>query len=298
MRFVTAGEIVNKARGQGYAVPALNANGATYDIARAALEAAQETGSPLILQSYEPNLEYRGAEYFVRMTALLCDELNITVPVALQLDHGHSLESTVKVMQAGFTSVMFDASHDLLEDNIRKTLEVVKIAKIMKCSVEAEVGYVKGNEPTKEKLVGRIAVPERPLIPPAKTNIEEAKRFVKSVPVDMLAVSVGTTHGVYEKQDGIDFYLLKKLSREINVPLVQHGTCGISLEDISKLVACGMSKVNFGEAFRFKYIEYFNELTDNMEHQWHAWRIMREIKNRLKTDMTEIIKALGADGKA
>ena len=298
MRFVTASKIVNDAHAKGYAVPALNANGSTYDIARAALEAAQETGSPLILQSYEPNLEYRGAEYFVKMTAMLCDELGITVPVALQLDHGHSLNSTVKVMKAGFTSVMFDASHDPLEENIKKTLEVIKIAGIMGCSVEAEVGYVKGNEPTKEKQIGRIAVPEKPLIPPAKTDIDEAKRFVEFAPVDMLAVSVGTTHGVYKTQDGIDFDLLRKLRHEIDVPLVQHGTCGISLENISKLVKYGMSKVNFGEPFRFKYIEYFNELTDNMEHQWHAWKIMREIKNRLKADMIEIIIALGAAGKA
>ncbi len=84
------------------------------------------------------------------------------------------------------------------EDNIRKTLEVIKIAKIMGCSVEAEVGYVKGNEPTKEKQIGRIAVPERPFIPPVETNIDEAKKFVKFVPVDMLAASVGTTHGVYD----------------------------------------------------------------------------------------------------
>ncbi len=298
MRFVSATRMVNAARENGYAVPALNANGATYDIARAALEAAQATGSPLILQSYEPNLEYRGAEYFVKMAAMLCGELEITVPVALQLDHGHSLESTVSVMKAGFTSVMFDASHDPLAENIAKTLEVVKIAKILGCSVEAEVGYVKGNEPSKEKKIGRIAVPERPLIPPAKTDITEAKEFVAAVPVDMLAVSVGTTHGVYEKQDGIDFELLKKLREEIDVPLVQHGTCGISLEDVTRLVQCGMSKVNFGEPFRFNYIKYFNELTDSMEHLWHAWRIMREVKERLKADMIEIIEALGSAGKA
>ena len=298
MRFVSATQMVNAARKNGYAVPALNANGATYDIARAALEAAQATGSPLILQSYEPNLEYRGAEYFVKMAAMLCDELEITVPVALQLDHGHSLESTVSVMKAGFTSVMFDASHDPLAENIAKTLEVVKIAKILGCSVEAEVGYVKGNEPGKEKKIGRIAVPERPLIPPAKTDIAEAKEFVAAVPVDMLAVSVGTTHGVYEKQDGIDFELLKKLREEIDVPLVQHGTCGISLDDVTRLVRCGMSKVNFGEPFRFNYIKYFNELTDSMEHLWHAWRIMREVKDRLKADMIEIINALGSAGKA
>jgi ketose-bisphosphate aldolase len=297
MKFVSAKLLVDAARKGGYAVPALNANGATYDIARAALEAAQETCSPLILQSYEPNLEYRGFEYFVKMAEHLGDELNVTVPVALQLDHGHSLASTVKAMNAGFTSVMFDASHELLEENIRKTRQVVEIARITGCSVEAEVGYVKGNEPQKEKLIGRIPVPEKPSLPPAKTNISEAKRFVEAVPVDMLAVSVGTTHGVYEKQTGIDFELLSKLRQEIDLPLVQHGTCGISLEDVTKLVKCGISKVNFGEPFRFNYIKYFHELTDSMEHLWHPWKIMREIKCKLKSDMVQIIEALGADGR-
>ena len=150
----------------------------------------------------------------------------------------------------------------------------------------------------KEKLIGRIPVAEKPLIPPAKTDVEEAKRFVNEVDVDMLAVSVGTTHGVYQKQTEIDFELLKELRSAINVPLVQHGTCGIAMEDVSRLVRYGMNKVNFGEAFRFNYIRYFNELTDTMEHQWHAWRIMREVKNRLKEDMKEIIRAVGGEGRA
>ena len=298
MRFVKAGKIVKAAQAAGYAIPALNANGATYDIARAALEAAQEMQAPLIVQSYEPNLDYRGFEYFVKMTDVLCDKLEITVPVALQLDHGHSFKSTLTAMKAGFTSVMFDASHDPLDENISKTLKVIEAAKIIGCSVEAEIGYVKGNEAKKERQIGKIPVPEKPVVSPAKTLVSEAKQFVAAAPVDMLAVSAGTTHGVYLKQDNIDFELLKELRSEIETPLVQHGTCGISLEDISKLVKCGMSKVNFGEPFRYKYIEYFNELTDSMEHQWHAWKIMREIKDLLKRDMIEIIKALGADGKA
>ncbi len=298
MKFVNATAMVQAARNGGYAIPAFNANGATYDIARAALEAAQEMQSPLILQAYEPNLEYRGFKYFVQLAATLCDDLNITVPVALHVDHGHSFDSAVKAMNAGFTSFMFDASHDVLEENIRKTRQVVEVARILGCSVEAEVGYVKGNEPQKEKLTGRIQVPEKPLIPPAKTDILEAKRFVHEVAVDMLAVSVGTAHGVYEKQTDIDFELLRRLRAEIDIPLVQHGTCGISLENLARLVECGMSKVNFGEPFRFNYIKYFNELTDSMEHNWHAWKIMREIKNRLKADMETIITALSADGKA
>ncbi|MCF7849613.1 MAG: class II fructose-bisphosphate aldolase [Kiritimatiellales bacterium] len=298
MKFISAKPLVDAAQAGGYAVPALNANGATYEISRAALEAAQEMRSPLILQAYEPNLEYRGFGYFVKQASTLADELQITVPVALQVDHGHSFESAVKALHAGFTSFMFDASHDPLEENIRKTRQVVEIARILGCSVEAEVGYVSGNEPKKEKLIGCVPVEEKPLVPPAKTSIAEATRFVQAVDVDMLAVSVGTTHGVYQHQTEIDFELLKNLRSKISVPLVQHGTCGISMEDVSKLVECGMSKINFGEAFRFNYIKYFNELTDSMEHLWHAWRIMREVKDRIKTDMKEIIVALGSEGKA
>lgn len=298
MKFVNTKEMLKAAQAGGYAVPALNANGATYDLVRAALEAAQEMNSPLILQAYEPNLEYRGFKHFCDLSNLLADELEITVPVALQVDHGHSFESALVAMKAGFSSFMFDASHDPLEENIAKTQKVVEVAKIYGCSVEAEVGYVKGNEPKTETLVGRIPVEEKPLIPPAKTEVAEAVRFVNEVDVDMLAVSVGTTHGVYQQQTEIDFELLKELRNKIAVPLVQHGTCGISMEDVSKLVGCGMSKVNFGEAFRFNYIKYFNELTDSMEHLWHAWRIMREVKNLIKTDMKEIIAAVGSEGKA
>lgn len=297
MKFANAKPLVLDAQKNGYAVPALNTNGATYDITRAALEAAQATRSPVIIQIYEPNAEYRGYEFFVTQAAFLCDQLGITVPVALQLDHGRSCDSVLRAMQAGLTSVMFDASDAPIDENIARTREVVRIAGALGISVEAEIGYVKGNEPMVEKQIGCAPVPEKPAIPPAKTSADEAIRFARETDVDMLAVAVGTTHGVYEKQTEIDFELLEQLRKAIAVPLVQHGTCGISLDDVSRLAKAGMAKINFGEPFRFNYIKYFNELTDEMEHLWHPWRIMREVKNRLKADMIEIIKACGSDGR-
>jgi fructose-bisphosphate aldolase class II/tagatose 1,6-diphosphate aldolase GatY/KbaY len=298
MIFQNACGIVNAAMKGGYAVPALNTNGGGYDIARAALEACEEMKSPLILQVYEPNCAYRGYDYFVKLADHLCDELGVTVPVVLQVDHGHSFESVVRAMKSGLTSVMFDASHDPLEENIAKTRKVVDVAKVLGVSVEAEVGYVKGNEPKKETLIGRITVQDEPTIPPTKTKIEEAVEFAKNVDIDMLAVSVGTTHGVYKAQTNIDLELLSKIRSSVDVPLVQHGTCGISLEDLSKLAKGGMNKINFGEPFRFNFIRYFNELTDEMEHLWHPWKIMQETKNRIKADMKELIIALGSEGKA
>ena len=116
--------------------------------------------------------------------------------------------------------------------------------------------------------------------------------------VDLLAVAVGTTHGVYQRQRGIDFELVSTLARAVAVPLVMHGTCGVSPEDLARLVRCGMAKINFGEPFRLNYIRYFLDLADTMEHLWHPWKIQQEVKNRLKGDMRTLIEALGADGKA
>ena len=164
--------------------------------------------------------------------------------------------------------------------------------------MEAEIGYVKGNESPSTPQIGRVEVPEHPTTPPAKTTLEEAIQFAQAVDIDMLAVSVGTTHGVYKTQSEIDFDLLAKLREILPVPLVQHGTCGISLDNLSRLAKTGMAKINFGEPFRFNYIRYFNELTDAFEHRWHPWRIQQEVKNRLCKDMIDIICAIGAEGKA
>lgn len=298
MKFQPAKLLVDKAKSESYSVPAFNTNGATYDITRAALEICQEAGSPLIMQVYEPNCAYRGFDYYYNLSNFLCDELSINIPVALQLDHGHSFDSVVKAMKAGFTGVMFDASHEPIDVNIAQTREVMKVARAMGVSVEAEIGYVKGNEKPKQKQIGRVAVPEKPEIEPAKTNLDEAVRFANETNVDMLAVSVGTTHGVYKSQTDIDYDLLKEISSKVSTPLVQHGTCGISIKDLQKLSKSGMSKINFGEPFRFNYIKYFSELTDSIEHFWHPWKIMQNIKELLKEDMKELIKALGSENKA
>lgn len=294
---VSAKPLVLDAQKRRYAVPAFNTNGANYDMTRAALEAAQEMRSPLIIQEYEPNAAYRGFDYLVNQVRLLGEELGITVPVALQLDHGHSFESVMKAMKAGFTSVMIDASHEPVEVNAAITNKVIEVARPLGVSVEAEIGYVKGNEPVKTKQIGRIPVPPKPSAPGVRTRPEEAADFVARADVDMLAVAVGTTHGVYQSQTDIDLDLLKAIRAKVPVPLVQHGTGGISLADLTRLKDAGMAKMNFGEGFRYDYIRHFIDLTDSFEHLWHPWRIMQEVKNRLKETMKEIIKALGADNK-
>ena len=282
MAFIPSKELVLKACEQGYAVPAFNTNGGTYDITRAIIEAAQELRSPMILQTYEPNCAYRGFEYCALQAAHLAKDANI--PIALHLDHGMSLESVMAVVNAGYTSVMIDASHLPIEENIRLTREVIEAVRPLGITVEAEVGHVAGGAHSHGQ--GNT------------TDPQEAVRFVEATGVDMLAVATGTQHGIFEVQDQIDLDLVRELRQKVSVPLVQHGTCGIPLGLVSDLVKAGMAKINFGEPFRANYITYFKEFAETLDHKGHPWKIMQAVKDRLKEDMKAIIRALGSDGKA
>jgi tagatose 1,6-diphosphate aldolase GatY/KbaY len=105
-------------------------------------------------------------------------------------------------------------------------------------------------------------------------------------------------HGIFKEQHGLDFDLISKIHSAVKPPLVQHGTCGISMADISKCVKAGMTKINFGEGLRMNYIRYFNEFSKTLNHEDHVWRIGRAAKDKLKEDIKEIIRAVGSDGKA
>ena len=294
MKLVSALPLVADAHRRRYAVPAFNTNSANYEMTRAALEAAQALRSPLILQEYEPNAAYRGFNYLVMQVTTLMDELDITVPVALHLDHGHSFASVAKAIRAGFSSVMIDASHESIEANAALTNRVIELARPLGISVEAEIGHVHGNEAPAARQIGRIPIPARPAAPAPLTSPEEAADFLARAPVDMLAVAVGTTHGVFQSQTDIAVALIQEIRERVNVPLVQHGTGGISLADLTRLTEAGMAKVNFGEVFRYDYIRHFDAAAESTEHLWHPWRIMREVKDRLRATMEDLIRALGA----
>lgn len=282
MKFYNAKVLAEKARKEGYAVPAFNSNGGTYDIARAAIEAAEEMHSPLILQTYEPNVAYRGFEYCAMQAAHLAEE--VTIPIALHLDHGMSLTSVLRAVKAGYSSVMIDGSHLPLDENIALANQVIAAVRPLGITVEAEVGHVSGGVHSS----GHGGC----------TDPAEALRFVEATGVDMLAVANGTQHGIFDIQDQADLELVKKLRDIVPVPLVQHGTCGIPLDLLSNLAKSGMAKINFGEGFRSNYITYFKEYADTLDHKGHPWKIMLAAKDRLKEDMKELIAALGSAGKA
>jgi ketose-bisphosphate aldolase len=283
MKFVNAKQICDKAAAKGFGVPALNNNGGTYDIGRAIIEAAEELQSPLIIQCYEPNLEYCGYDYAGQLIKFLSTDC--TIPIALALDHGKSPQSIFRAVRAGFTHVMIDYADKPLEQNVRGTQEIIDLVRPLGVSVEAEIGHIIKSSDESDQRAPTVSV-------------EEAKQFTSKVDVDLLAVAVGTTHGIFKEQHGIDFKLISKLSKAVEPPLVLHGTCGVSLKDISKSVKAGMTKINFGEGLRMNYIRYFNEFSQTLNHEHHVWRIARAAKDKLKEDIKDIIRAVGSDGKA
>ncbi len=283
MKLYNAKQICDQAAAKGFGVPALNNNGGTYDIGRAIIEACEELQSPLIIQCYEPNLEYRGFDYAGQLIRFLAADS--TIPMAIALDHGKTPQSILRAVKAGFTHVMIDYADKPLDQNVRGTQQIIDLVRPLGISVEAEIGHIiKSSDASKQRA--------------PTVSVEEAKEFTSKLDIDLLAVAVGTTHGIFKEQKGIDFGLISKIHSAVKPPLVLHGTCGVSMADIAKSVKAGMTKVNFGEGLRMNYIRYFNELSQTLNHEHHVWRIARAAKDKVKEDIKEIIRAVGSEGKA
>ncbi|WP_042277150.1 class II fructose-1,6-bisphosphate aldolase [[Clostridium] dakarense] len=250
---VSAKEMLIKAREGKYAVGQFNINNLEWT--KAVLLTAQENNSPVILGVSEGAGKYMGGyKTIVGMVNGMLEELNITVPVALHLDHG-SYDGALKVIEAGFSSVMFDGSHYPIEENIAKTKEVLEIAHSKGISVEAEVGSIGGEE---DGVVGAGEVAD-----PAECKL------IADLGVDMLAAGIGNIHGQYpENWAGLNFDALEAINNVTgDMPLVLHGGTGIPADMIQKAISLGVSKINvntecqlaFAEATR-KYIESGKDL--------------------------------------
>ena len=250
---VSAKEMLNKAREEKYAVGQFNINNLEWT--KAVLLTAQENNSPVILGVSEGAGKYMGGyKTVVGMVNGMLEELNITVPVALHLDHG-SYDGALKAIDAGFSSVMFDGSHYSIEENITKTKEIVEIAHSKGISVEAEVGSIGGEE---DGVVGSGEV----------ADPNECK-LIADLGVDMLAAGIGNIHGKYPANwTGLNFEALAAINdATAGMPLVLHGGTGIPADMIQKAISLGVSKINvntecqlaFAEATR-KYIEAGKDL--------------------------------------
>lgn len=223
-------EILIKALKNKYAVAQFNINNLEWT--KYILEECEKNKAPVILGVSEGAIKYMGGYNVVsNIVKSLIKDLNITIPVVLHLDHGSSIESCKKAIDAGFTSVMIDASKYELSKNIEIVKEVVNYAKRFNVSVEAEVGHIGGDE---DGIANEIYF--------AKT--EECSRLVKETHIDTLAPALGSVHGLYKGKPNLNFTRMKEISEKLNLPLVLHGGTGIPDEDIIKAIENGISKIN------------------------------------------------------
>lgn len=285
---VSAKEMLNKARDGKYAVGQFNINNLEWT--KSILQTAEELKSPVILGVSEGAGKYMtGYKTVVGMVNGMLEEMKITVPVALHLDHG-TYEGAKACIAAGFSSIMFDGSHYPIDENVAKTTELVKICNEKGLSLEAEVGAIGGEE---DGVIGKGECAD-----PA-----ECKR-IADLGVTMLAAGIGNIHGKYpDNWEGLSFTTLEAVKKEVgNMPLVLHGGTGIPEEQVKKAISLGVAKVNvntecqlsFAEATR-KYIEAGK---DQQGKGFDPRKLLAPGAEAIKATVKEKMEMFGSVGKA
>ena len=246
---VSMTNMLQKARAGKYAVGQFNINNLEWT--RKILETAQEQNAPVILGVSEGAAKYMGGfNTVVLMVKGLMQDLNITVDVAIHLDHGTSFENCKKAIDAGFTSVMIDGSHHPIDENIKMTKEVVEYAHARGCSVEAEVGTVGGNE---DGIIGGIKYADE----------AECVRICAETGIDALAPALGSVHGPYKGEPVLGFVEMESIGKATQMPLVLHGGTGIPDEKIQKAIACGTCKINVNTECQLAFNKLLREFLAN-----------------------------------
>ncbi len=285
---VSAKEMLEKARAGKYAVGQFNINNLEWT--KSILLTAQELNSPVILGVSEGAGKYMtGFKTVAAMVSAMIDELNITVPVALHLDHG-TYEGCYKCIKAGFSSIMFDGSHYPIEENIEKTKELVKIAHAMGLSLEAEVGSIGGEEDGVVGM-GECADPK------------ECKA-IADLGIDFLAAGIGNIHGKYPANwQGLNFEVLENVKKEVgDMPLVLHGGTGIPADMIKKAISLGVAKINVNTECQLSFAaatrEYVEAGKDLQGKGFDPRKLLAPGAEAIKATVKEKMELFGSVGKA
>ena len=285
---VSAEEMLTKAKQGKYAVGQFNINNLEWT--KSILLTAQELNSPVILGVSEGAGKYMcGYKTVVGMVNGMLEELNITVPVALHLDHG-SYEGAKACIEAGFSSIMFDGSHYPIEENVEKTRELVGICKEKGLSIEAEVGSIGGEE---DGVVGAGEC----------ADPEECK-MIADLGVTMLAAGIGNIHGKYpDNWAGLSFETLEAVQQKTGeMPLVLHGGTGIPDDMIKKAISLGVSKINVNTecqwAFQKATRKYIEEGKDLEGKGFDPRKLLAPGAEAIKATVKEKMELFGSVGKA
>ena len=282
MALVTTKEMLLDAQKNGYAVGAFNVE--NMEMVQAVIAAAEELRSPVIMQTTSSTLKYAGPEYYYANVAAAAKKAS--VPVAIHLDHGNGFDIVVKCFREGYTSIMIDGSHSVLEENIAITKQVVDICHSGNVPVEAELGKVGGKEDDLDGGNGGY------------TDPQEAVRFVEETGVDFLAVAIGTAHGVYKGVPKLDVDRLSQIREVVSVPLVLHGTSGVPDEAVKECIRRGICKVNYATDLRIAFTEGVKEVLTANPETIDPKKYQAVGREKVKEYVMGRIKVVGSEGRA
>ena len=285
---VSAKEMLDKAKAGHYAVGQFNINNLEWT--KAILATAQELNSPVILGVSEGAGKYMtGFTTVADMVKAMINEMGITVPVALHLDHG-SYDGCLKCIKAGFSSIMFDGSHYPIDENVAKTTELVKMAHDNNMSIEAEVGAIGGEE---DGVIGKGEC----------ADPQECKS-IADLGVDMLAAGIGNIHGKYpENWAGLSFETLDAIQQLTgDMPLVLHGGTGIPEDMIKKAISLGVAKINVNTECQLSFAaatrKYVEEGKDLEGKGFDPRKLLAPGVEAIKATVKEKMELFGSVGKA
>ena len=283
-RLVSMTDMLNKALEEKYAVGQFNINNLEWT--QAVLQAAQEEESPIILGVSEGAAKYMGGtKVVVAMVNALMETMDITVPVAMHLDHGSSFETAKEAIDAGFSSVMIDNSAMPIDENITNTKKVVDYAHARGVSVEAEVGTVGGEE---DGIVGNVIY----------ADAEECKRMVDEAEVDALAAALGSVHGTYAGEPVLGFDEMKEISELTGTPLVLHGGSGIPEHQIKKAIEFGHTKINVNTELQQVWAKRTREVIASDQDVYDPRKIIGPGKENIIRSVKEHMQMFGSSNKA
>ncbi|WP_104710226.1 class II fructose-bisphosphate aldolase [Helicobacter felis] len=304
---VKGSEILNKAHKENYGVGAFNF--VNVEMLRAIFEAADSAKSPLIVQASEGAIKYLGIDMVLSLVHTMSKRYP-HIPVALHLDHGTTFESCKKAVDAGFTSVMIDASHHPYKENLELTKQVVDYAHSKNVSVEAELGRLMGIE-------DNISVDEKDAV---LVNPDEAEEFVEVSKVDYLAPAIGTSHGAFKfkGEPKLDFERLVEVKKRTNIPLVLHGASsipenvreaflstggdlkggkGVPFSFIEESIKGGINKINIDTDLRLAFIAQVRKMAQENPAEFDLRKYFNPGIEAVKAVIIERMQVLGSAGK-
>lgn len=285
MPLVSMKEMLIKAKEGGYVVGQYNLN--NLEFTQAILGASQEENAPVILGVSEGAAKYMGGFYtVVKMVEGLMKDMEITVPVAIHLDHGSSFENCKAAIDAGFTSVMIDASHHSFEENVEITSKVVEYAHAKGVSVEAELGRVGGQE---DDVVSDGVV---------YADAKECQELVEKTGIDCLAPALGSVHGPYKGEPNLGFKEMEEIGKATGLPLVLHGGTGIPTKDIERSISLGTAKINVNTENQIASAKAVRDTLNNDANVYDPRKYLGPAREAIKATVIGKIKEFGTSNKA